>query len=859
MKRITCNLILSLFIAGSNFAQDANKEEVLDTASLKTLNIEDDINFQRNRDKITSENFDKFAFSSPNLLIQDRIPGFVINNLNSNSPIVNLEFQNRGASTLYLNTNPIYILDGVPVESIDYLSIEGIESIRVLKRVSELAQYGILGSNGVIIIETKQNELDNFHLAVSSYGYMETFAKPSDYMTSREWNKLKQDWESSPYVLLRKMSGEMVNFKSNTDWRKEISQQKISHLHNLHISGVKNKTRYSTNFYYDKLNGIIQKTGRNNIGSQLSISQLALKNKLKLDISSFLNKKQINNIIYNPLINISKHNEYSNILSNADLYNPTVPVYLDNGSFGQDTVDGYHNPLQKLQNTIDDRRKTYFIVNFKANYELLKGLKFSGKYSYQWIDVKSNFLYDHMEDTSYLLLGKILDTYNGKRNWLSSGLNYSKTLGHHYIDLGISFSGSVIKNEAEHYDSLFMNPGYYKFSHISVISKIAFSTNYTFQNKYFLSTGIIREKSPFYKPRGSKEYFPYLSVGWIISREKFLNHFKWLNQMTLFLDAGVSKRSYSSPHFENLLNTEFDRLFTNIVPNYDLHGENISEISLGTSIKLFSNRLIFSLDYYRRQIIECITKTWMDVTLANPELRILNNASIYNKGWEFNLEGQPLITSFRWSISANLSFNKNKLLYNFDPLEKSVGDINMVRFAGYSKAGEMLFINEKGDTTTHYGDRVKVGNGIPKSFFGLMNTFYYRNFKLSIFVKGALGFKIRNYRKINYSSGNYPKTITLVDQRDIINSYVLNETDYIIENGDYIKLDNISLGYTIPFEKGMFNKVQLFIASKNIAILSKFNGQDPGKVSILPRYAGSYFMDNYPLTRIFMIGVKLEL
>jgi hypothetical protein len=277
---------------------------------------------------------------------------------------------------------------------------------------------------------------------------------------------------------------------------------------------------------------------------------------------------------------------------------------------------------------------------------------------------------------------------------------------------------------------------------------------------------------------------------------------------------------------------------------------------------LLSNRLCFSASYYNRKTKDGVEI--IDMPTSSDQLSIKeNNAEIQNKGWEFYLKSQPLVGHIKWKFDFNISINKNIILSDAYYSNKNikgqpVGNFYGYQFAGYSDSNEMLIIDINGNTTTNLSSdsRKILGNGMPKSFFGFTNKLENRNFDLSIFVKGALGFDIKNLSKQDFfGENNFRKTSLTADQRNMMNLSISN-TDFIIEKGDYLKIDNILIGYTMPFEKRFIKSAKVYIGCNNVALFTKFTGGDPEMAGITGVNPG-YYYEKYPRTRIFLFGIKI--
>jgi TonB-dependent starch-binding outer membrane protein SusC len=795
--------------------------------------------------------FNKGAVFSPMLLIQGKVPGFTVNCLNANDPNPNLQIQSRGTSTLVLSTEPLYIINGIPMESPDIVPVENIESIEILKNLSETAPYGIRGANGVVIIKTKSSYTKPLTVSYSTYMYGETFANKSNYMSVDEWRMLKQKWASSDYVALKFTSSDfMIDYNANTDWRKEISQNKLSQAHNIGFLGGYEKTSYSVMLNYDNYNGIIQKTDNTTYSGQLSVSQLALKDKLQIDISAISTYRKYHEINNNPYLGSTTNTgvAMSDIIAYTNYYNPTAPVYNSDGTY-EIAKDYWPNPVSKINNTTDNRVLKNTLISLHASYEIIKGLKLSASWSEHKTTLENTFSNYDLEPIDHKDLSETKELNNQKERIYSVKLNYNKTIAFHNFDISLSY---LQQNNIVHYnyqDSVIRDE-------YSVIKKsfdyddenydiknLSASVKYNYKSKYYFSFNILKEKSPLYNLNNSTQYFPSFSSAWILSNEDFLREADWLNELKIRASYGVGQRR---------LITQSD-----LIPTSNEHGENMHECTIGVDVSLLSNRLCFSTDYYNRKTKDGVLK------VTTPYSSYLKNETeIQNKGWEFYIKAKPFINPIKWTVDFNISFNKN--IAKSDDLsslnDQPVGNFFGYRFAGFSSNGQMLVYDNNGNITTGNADYQKIlGNGVPKSFFGFTNTFEYKNFELSILLRGALGFEIKNLDKLDgYGSLNYKKSTLTTDPMYIVNEQSIQNTDYIIEKGDYLKISNITLGYTIPLKDKKISSFKVYVACNNVALFTKATNVDPEMAGITGLDPGVYYCERYPETRIFLLGLKVS-
>lgn len=825
------------------YGQNLPDSTKADSSAVEILNKQIERNSWDTGFKVNSNDFNKGAIFTPLQLIQGKVPGFAINCLNVNDPNPDIQTQLKGASSAYLTNKPLYIVNGIALENADFIPVENIESIEILKNISETALYGIRGVDGVIIINTKKNLPQRFNISYNTYGYVEKSGK-SDYMTADKWRQLKASWSNSNYNDLRIYS-KTSDYNSNTDWLKEISQNKISQSHFLDFSGTYNKTSYMANVAYNNYNGIIQKIGNKTVSGQLYISQLAFKDKFQVGLLLIGTNREYS------AINKSKYLNFRNIdiIHIANQYNPTVPVNK------VDTIDYYssHNPLQLLNSVADSRTLNNTLANIALSYKLTENLKISTSYSAHKSVGKNSYSYSYNGETEN-------EQNELRENIFTFNLNYNKTINNHHLNILLNYSNqlnSITDNQNSNtsYSSYFSNE--YKIINTSALLE------YNYNRKYYFSAGMSREKSPLYMYQNSTEGLFSLKAGWSVANERFLKNISWLNELKLYAGYGESKRQGS-----------FDAV-ANAIPNPDIHGEKLHEVNIGLNIGLLSNRLGFSVNHYNLK-----TSDGVELKSIRPSagytLALTNDAEIENKGWEFSVKSQILNNPIKWTFDFSISLNKNILLSEADISGNNIrnqafGSFYGYKFAGFSTNGDVLVYDKNGNIVSHDNALPVelIGNAMPKSFFGFTNDFQFKNFDLSISLRGASGFNIKNKEYYSYTENfnsilldrNFKNYIQTVDQRALLynNAFDLETTDYLIEKGDYVKIDNISLGYTIPSLNKVIKNLKLYLGCNNVALFTKFKGGDPEMAGISGSYQGIYYEENYPFTRTIVLGLKCNL
>jgi TonB-linked outer membrane protein, SusC/RagA family len=864
MKKFLFFTLMLVVIANHNFAQ-----EVKD--SLKN----DSIMFHLPKDafsgyasKFNASDFNKVVAISPLQYIQSRVPGFVVNNLNGNDPNPNLQVQCRGTSTLLLSQDPLYIIDGIPMENADIVTPENIESIEVLKSLADVAPYGIQGANGVVIIKTRKSTATVKKITYSAYSYAETFVQKSDYLSASEYRNLKQNWESSGDSYLAGLSHDMWDYNGSTDWRKEISQHKLSQAHHLEYSGGNKKTTYIAMLNYDRYNGILQKTGNTVINGQASVSHLALKDKLKLNLSLTGTNRRYSQINGNPYIeeNYSPSNSLkSTIISVANLYNPTVSVFNPDRSYAIDTLlfpNPNFNPVNLIHVITDDRRINNMLLHLQADYEIVQGLNVCTSYSVHSTNTNNSFSNNYTYRDIDFTNGRSI-TNDMKERIYTANLQYTRTLNDHHFDLKIVYSNQRNKNSFEYRDSSFTSYNSGSRSRFKanadydyIIQRISASFTYNYKNTYFLSTNLLREQSALNSYDLKPDYFPGIKAAWLVSNEKFLKNITWLNECNIRGSYGISKRPFQSGYFP-------DALGKSPLSSSAQHNEKMLETNFGLDVSMFSNRLFVTVENYRR-----ITKNGIDRLLipVNPfPNEVFNNVEIQNNGWEFSIKSIPVIKPIKWTVGFTFSLNENKVLTNAylssgrNIKNQPIGNFYGYQFAGYTSANEIMMTDANGNPSLNYFDSKILGNGCPKSFMGMTHDFEYKNFNLSVLMTGAFGFKVKDLTlATNFWDNNYNKGSLVGDIRNFKNNWI-PYTDVVIKNGNYVKIENITLGYTIPLYNQIIKSAKVYIGCNNVALFTGFKGGDPETAGINGLDPGVYYGERYYNSRLFIFGLKVTL
>jgi len=453
-------------------------------------------------------------------------------------------------------------------------------------------------------------------------------------------------------------------------------------------------------------------------------------------------------------------------------------------------------------------------------------------------------------------------------------------------------AGSAIQNTA------LPRPGMGSFKDDNTLVAFFGRANYTYRGKYMAQVILRREGSSRFGANHKWGNFPSVSVGWTLSEEAFLQDVEQINELKLRVGYGVTGNQ-GIPNYQSLLTLSTGGVYPQEGVYYQTYGparnanpnlrwEQKAEWNFGLDFALFNNRISGALDVYDRETKDLLYNYNAQQPAFVRDLIYTNVGSIRNYGVELQLSATAIQRDdFRWNIDFAGNTNANKLtklsgeffqanwlefaglpspgnLGNAIRLEEggAVGNFYGKRFAGFTEDGRWLF--HKADGTTglaeemNENDLTVIGNGVPKYHASLSNTFVYKNFDLTIFFRGKFGFDILNTQDLYFGNKRWlpnnllRSAITTHDQLNDDPQY----SDYYIERGDFVKLDNLTLGYTFPLNSSYVRNMRIYVTGRNIATITGYSGIDP-ELQDTGFETGIDSRGFYPRTQSWAIGLNV--
>lgn len=839
----------------------------------------------------------------------------------------------RGIGTLN-NASPLYIVDGMYMNSIDHINPNDIASIDVLKDASSAAIYGSRAANGVIIVTTKEgsNTEGKPIIDLSVNLGISTASKFLDMLDAKGWAEVTTIARQAIGKPALDMATDLAN-KPDNDWQDIMFRPALMQNYNLAVKGGGKYSTYYTGLGYFNQDGIVKGTNyqRYNIQSKNDYKRGIFSAGTNL-IISFSHDKPLHQELRGGMI--------GTILQSV----PTLEKYDDTreggygGTYG-DVVNIPH-PLAIIDDNIMDRynENVKIFANLYAQIELFKGLKYKLNLTPDFsFERYKNYLNKYDFGLATNSITQLTERQRRRRNILVENLlTFDRTFGEHKISALAGYTyqdsrfrhiqayGEGLPQGLEEIDAATTNRSNEGNSWRSVLTSILGRVFYSYQNKYLFTATIRRDGSSKFGKNNRYGYFPSFSLGWNVAEEKFMENVHWLDQLKLRGGYGVlGNQEIDNYQYSSTITTGINYpdgnggllqgAFPKNFANPDIKWEETAMTNVGIDFMAFNNRLSLTADYYVKNTKDILLTVPIPISSGGANDPIRNAGKIRNNGFEFNLgwmdQPNPDIS---YGINLIGSFNKNKVIamgsesgsikggstnQNITTSETKagypIGGYWLISTAGYfnsqeevdayakdgkkiqpaAEPGDIKFVDANNDGVIN-DDRVFQGSPFPDFTFALNGNMRYKNFDLSIGLQGVLGNKIYNATRQTLEDvtkgSNFlascldywtPENKNASHPRltwDDPNRNTRAESDRYLENGSYLRLRSVQLGYTFPqtWFKGAIQHARVYINAENLFTITSYSGYSPDVNADNANYRG---FDNfiYPTNRTFMLGLNV--
>ncbi|MBB6462571.1 SusC/RagA family TonB-linked outer membrane protein [Flammeovirga kamogawensis] len=895
--------------------------------------------------------------SSAAQALQGRTPGVMVNSV-SGQPGAGVDIRVRGTGSNGSNS-PLFVVDGMQMDNIDFLNPNDIASMEVLKDAASSAIYGSRGANGVIMITTKKGKSGESTITYDGYYGIQHASNTSDVLNASQYMSLHNQGAVNAGRSPIYSESDIANPSVDTNWQNEMFETAPIQSHSISSSGGSENSTYLASMSYFGQEGIVAPEK-----SQFDRYTFRLNSTHK--ISNTLNAGVNVTYVREEKSGIHEQDQFGSVLQNGLLHDPLTPVYETDpqkievydgmspspvkGSNGQyygisdQALREIVNPLAQIETTNEENLSNKFIGNVFLEYKPMnvEGLRFKtdfGIESGSWAN--RNYSPEAYYNPVNMVTTSSVNQSQGQYDtWQWENIvTYDKTFNdvHKFSALGgmtmRQSSGTDVYGSASNMQLPGWEYGYvgngseadqksdggmYDHRLLSYFGRVG----YDYDEKYLFSATIRYDGSSNFGPNYQYGFFPSLQAGWVVTNEDFLKYNETINFLKLRASWGKVGNENIPPfgYMSTFGQTASYPLGYDGVPvpgygltrmeNPDLKWEAAQEFNFGVDAGFFDDALLATMDVYSRERQDLLgTKPVPGYTgLDNP---ITNLGTVQNKGVELALTYQNNKNPFKYSVTANASYNDNTVteVNNTDGkiygggLHGMSGNMMMEEghslpyFYGYKTdgvfqteaeaqqynemygmnavAGDIRYTDTNGDGVIDENDRTDIGSPVHDWTYGLTIKFDYKGFDFSMFWQGQAGaerinattrvdlIESQNYTTRymdSWTPENGSNTMPRFTHDDTNNNYSWMNDMVHIENASYIRLQNVQVGYTLPqsvSKKAGMSRCRIYLSGNNLYTFTNYSGMDPAAGNTNDVMNSGFDMGSYPTAASYLIGLNV--
>ncbi|WP_144604070.1 SusC/RagA family TonB-linked outer membrane protein [Algoriphagus algorifonticola] len=866
---------------------------------------------------VRSEDIKNLPVAGLDQSIQGRAAGVLVNS-SSGTPGGAISINVRGTASISASNEPLYVVDGMPIYSgntsslgrggqttnvLSQINPNDIESIEVLKDAASAAIYGSRGANGVVLITTKRGKAGKAQVDLSMYRGIQEPTNRVENVTGSQWRELMNESRTNdgrPALF----TDEQVADAPNADWFGLIFQQGTIEDYNVSIRGGTENTKFfvSGGAFYNE--GFLKSFDFKRYSTSLALDH---KFSDKVDMKSSLR-------LVNTRQNLNNNdNNIFGVFSAATLGRPDFEPFLEDGSYNHAFSTLIGHPLALAQEVKNELNEYRLQPNIAVGYKFFKGLRFETSFRADVIYGREDRYNPNTVRSGFATNGSGTQANNLFTTYLNENiLSYSQTFGDdHYFDAILGQSYQRYISETGFVTGInFPGPDFkYITSAAEVNSGSSFRTeyallsyfgraNYRWKDKLLVSASLRTDGSSRFGAENRFGVFPAGSVGYILSEESFLKDSETISLLKGRVSYGVTGNQDGIGNFQalNLYSAGSNYLASpgfapSQLPNARLSWEESSTLNFGLDLGFLRDRFQVSAEYF----IQNTTNLLLNKPIPNTSgfTSITENiGSMRNNGFELSLSGNVINRGgFNWDSQFNISFIKNEVTAIVDeatPINslqsraavgQPLGAFFMIKSNGVDpETGDLIFVDLNEDGAITPDDRQYLGKPNPDFFGGLNNTFTYKGFDLNVFFQFTYGFDIINRsaqfnQHLGFSAWGMselalqrwqqPGDITNIPRATSLDPNRNNrvDSDRWLEDGSFIRLKNLSLGYNLPnsvLQRIGMRQVRIYGMAQNLITWTKYTGWDP-ELNSNPgaNIARNYDFLTFPQAKTFTLGINV--
>ena len=897
---------------------------------------------------VKAETLQERPASSHNQSLSGRVSGVNVSS-NSGRPGGRANIRIRGASSLSVSNNPLYVIDGVILNAvdlkngsspIDYINPSDIASIEVLKDASSTAIYGARGANGVIMVTTKRGSSNGGNVTYESDFSLGVLPRKLEVLNSKEFlavedlayaNAKKYDpvgWATGTKYTdpkTKRNNPKLFDSQGNplydTDWQDEAFQKAFTQNHQLGFTDGNEKSSYGAFLNYRNQEGLARGSWQKRYAGRF-VFDSQIKTWLKVGGTmgyTDQNDKQVDQLDGGGITMMRQVLEAL----------PIIPVKYADGSWASNRdypgMEGGDSPLRVAADRLYFLRTQTLLGNMYAAINLAPGLEFKSTIGTNIINQREDYFaakgMQYISDN-----GEARVNNNRYNSWqFENYLTYNKQFAKiHSISAMAGLSWQHIDRFENQANTQGFDDSYFLYNNLGAgsspqapssngqaygLNSYFARINYSLQNKYLITLTGRADGSSKFGTENQYAFFPSAALAWRVIEEDFIKNIPSISNLKIRASYGATGNS-EIPAYRALAgmgnyNVIFDGtrnigIGTNRMANSTLQWEKTKQIDFGLEVGLFTNRLNFELDLYRRKVNGMLLEA--PLPLSSGYASIFSNVgSMENKGIEFSVNSTNIKTDdFSWNTTFNISVNKNKVLALAsgdifsgngvirvgEPVGSFFGRVHLGTWGTNEAAeakkynmlpGDVKYKDLNNDGRINDLDRTIIGKGIPDGFGTFLNTFQYKAWSLTVDLQYMYGNDVldRSIHSAEDRQGiaNSYKTVlnawtetnqnTPIAQIRPINAYYTTNNDsHKVTDGSFIRGRNLLLAYTFPSATAAslkLNRLRIYGSVQNFFVATKYKGYDPEVSNSGAPFDQGLTLYDYPKPRVFMVGLNIGL
>lgn len=861
---------------------------------------------------ISTKDLDQRPIVSAAQAIQGRAAGVSVIQPNG-TPGAEMSIRVRGTTSFNGSNDPLYVVDGVPVDNIRFLSPNDIESMQILKDASSAAIYGSRAANGVILISTKAGKNGDAKISFNGQFTQNKVTNEIDVLNFSQYRDLQNE---IGLVTLPEGLTDQTNWFDETYKTGELQNYQLS------ISDGTEKLKYYLSAGYLNETGVLNTSFFKRYNFRANID-----NKVRkwLTIGANINYADYSSNGVTTGLGANRGGVILSVVNTptyAPVWNPDNPNQYYNNFYGVGNITSPLENMARSQNNKD--RENRLIASGNALITFAPELTFKSSFT---VDRRNALITTFLDPISTTWGRNQYGEASDNRNMntvltFDNVVNYNKTFDKHGVEVmaGSSYTESDYTNS-------YINGSHFRNDLIQTLNaanRIGWSNTgsgasdwaimsyfgrvaYNYDSKYLLTANIRSDGSSKLHPDHRWGYFPSFSAAWRLSSEEFMSGIEWLNDLKIRGGWGQTGNQSGIGDYAYLQRYNIGRIEwfkegqENSVPTIsqanlrtaDLTWETTTQTNVGLDFTAFRNRLTVNLDYYFKRTTDMLMNVSLPAGAAAASTIARNEGEMTNKGFEVLVNTQNLTGPFTWSTDFNISFNRNKLeslelqkIYS-DAVTSNTVNEAVVRnepgrslggFFGYisdgvdPETGELMYRDLNGDSKISSTDRTYIGDPNADFIFGLTNSFSFKNFNLSVFLQGSYGNDIFNASRME-TEGMYDgknQSTRVLDRWRVPGqikevpkaNFDIRNSSYFIEDGSYLRVKNVSLSYNIQgqlLKRLKISRLQPYVSASNLLTWTNYSGMDP-EVNQWGNNGAVQGIDwgTYPQSKSFVLGVNVE-